>query len=162
MLECKFTTQDQRCPWVSASINNRLGSSIWAVIISARYCFVYFGSRMETLLHFARRRKLFIEEGEWCCAEEYTQYKTRVAWCGTTEYPVSLASICFLQMWFCGIHGSYAGFSSRAVIFPRCSYAPAKKRYIRQDQGVWGTDSLAGLVAAPAIALPLEGWVSRS
>ena len=63
MLECKFTTQNQRCPWVSASSNNRLGSSIWAAIISARYCFVYFGSRMETLLHFARRRKLFVEEG---------------------------------------------------------------------------------------------------
>ena len=31
-----------------------------------------------------------------CCAEEYTQYKTRVAWCGTTEYPVSLPPICFL------------------------------------------------------------------
>ena len=46
---------------------------------------------------------------------EYTQYKTRVAWCGTTEYPVSLPSICFLEMWFGGIHGSYAGFSSRAV-----------------------------------------------
>ena len=43
MLECKFTTQDQRCPWVSASSNNRLGSSIWAAIISARYCFVYLG-----------------------------------------------------------------------------------------------------------------------
>ena len=43
MLECKFTTQDQRRPWVSASSNNRLGSSIWAAIISARYCFVYLG-----------------------------------------------------------------------------------------------------------------------
>ena len=69
MLECKFTTQDQRCPWVSASSNNRLGSSIWAAIISARYCFVYFGLRMETLLHFARRRKLFVDEGEWCCVK---------------------------------------------------------------------------------------------
>ena len=38
-----------------------------------------------------------------CCAEEYTQYKTRVAWCGTTEYPVSLPSICFLEMWFFGM-----------------------------------------------------------
>ena len=73
MLECKFTTQDQGCPWVSASSNNRLGSSIWAAIISARYCFVYFGSRMETLLHFARRRKLFVEEGEWCCAKNNEQ-----------------------------------------------------------------------------------------
>ena len=73
MLECKFTTQDHRCPWVSASSNNRLGSSIWAAIISARYCFVYFGSRMETLLHFARRRKLFVEEGEWCCASDNTE-----------------------------------------------------------------------------------------
>ena len=73
MLECKFTTQDHRCPWVSASSNNRLGSSIWAAIISARYCFFYFGSRMETLLHFARRRKLFIEEEEWCCARDNTE-----------------------------------------------------------------------------------------
>ena len=53
MLECKFTTQDHRCPWVSASSNNRLGSSIWAAIISARYCFVYFGSRMESLFYIS-------------------------------------------------------------------------------------------------------------
>ena len=84
MLECKFTTQDQRRPWVYTSSNIHLGSSIWAAIISARYCFVYFGSRMETLLHFARRRKLIVEEGEWCCTEEYTQYKTWVAWCGNS------------------------------------------------------------------------------
>ena len=45
MLDSKFTTQDQRCPWVSASSNIHLGSSIWAPIISARYCFVYFGSQ---------------------------------------------------------------------------------------------------------------------
>ena len=42
MLENNFSTQGQRCPWVSASSNNRLGSSIWAAIISDR--FVYFGS----------------------------------------------------------------------------------------------------------------------
>ena len=72
MLESKFTTQEQRCPWVSASSNIPLGLSIWAAIISAHYCFVCFGSRMETLLHFARRQKLFVEEGEWCCAKDNT------------------------------------------------------------------------------------------
>ena len=42
------------------------------------------------------------QHSQTCCAEEYMQYKTRVAWCGTTEYPVSLPSICFLEMWFWG------------------------------------------------------------
>ena len=100
MLECKFTTQDQRCPWVSASSNNRLGSSIWAAIISARYCFVYFGSRMETLLHFARRRKLFIEEGEWCCALVLVTIQNLPVLM-TTGYPISFPSV--LKMWFFGM-----------------------------------------------------------
>ena len=93
MLECKFTTQDQRCPWVSASNNNRLGSSLWAAIISARYCFVYFGSRMETLLHFARRRKLFIEEGEWCCAKNNAH-----CWTGRSHIPSPINRGCDLPM----------------------------------------------------------------
>ena len=98
MLESKFTTQDQRWPWVSASRNIRLGSSIWTDIISARYCFVYWRLLMETLLHFARRRKLFVEKGEWCCAKDNTQYRTWVAWCYTTEYLISFP-ICSLKMW---------------------------------------------------------------
>ena len=62
--------------------------------------------------------------------------------------------------------GGNVGFvNRRGEIFPRCNIvgiSPVKERYIRQTQRVWGTYSLAGLVAAPAIALPLEGWVSIS
>ena len=111
MLECKFTTQDQRCPWVSASSNNRLGSSIWAAIISARYCFVYFGSRMETLLHFARRRKLFIEEGEWCCAKNNAHLLNRlIAFLSQLSRGCDLPMVSFFPSWkSCGFWGMSAG-----------------------------------------------------
>ena len=138
MLECKFTTQDQRCPWVSASSNYRLGSSIWAAIISARYCFVYFGSRMETLLHFARRRKLFIEEGEWCCARDNTELAGvedhRVSYflpplfrdvvlvtiqnlpvLKTTGYPISFPPSS-LKMWFFGMQAVSGRISRQKIM----------------------------------------------
>ena len=51
-----------------------------------------------------------------CCAEEYTQYKTRVAWCGTTEYPVSLPSICFLEMWFFGMQAVSGRISRQKIM----------------------------------------------
>ena len=111
MLECKFTTQDHRCPWVSASSNNRLGSSIWAAIISARYCFFYFGSRMEILLHFARRRKLFIEEGEWCCAKNNAHLLNRlIAFLSQLSRGCDLPMVSFFPSWkSCGFWGMSAG-----------------------------------------------------
>ena len=51
-----------------------------------------------------------------CCAEEYTQYKTRVAWCGTTEYPVSLPSICFIEMCFFGMQAVSGRISRQKIM----------------------------------------------
>ena len=135
MLECKFTTQDQRCPWVSASSNNRLGSSIWAAIISARYCFVYFGSRMETLLHFARRRKLFIEEGEWCCARDNTELA------GVDDHRVSyFLSLCPQDVVFLECRPLAGEYPAKRL----CVVRPALGVYISDTRRVRGTDSLAG------------------
>ena len=67
MLECKFTTQNQRCPWVSASSNIHLGSSIWAAIISVRSCFVYFGSWMETSTFHQEAKALHWRGGVMLC-----------------------------------------------------------------------------------------------
>ena len=98
MLECKFTTQDHRCPWVSASSNNRLGSSIWAAIISARYCFVYFGSRMETLFYIS-------PGGESSSSKRGSDVVLvtiqNLPVLMTTGYPISFPSV--LKMWFFGM-----------------------------------------------------------
>ena len=62
--------------------------------------------------------------------------------------------------------GGNVGFvNRRGEIFPRSNIvaiSPVSWGYINRPRIVKGTYSLAGLVAAPAIALPLEGWVSRS
>ena len=62
--------------------------------------------------------------------------------------------------------GGNVGFvNRRGEIFPRSNIvaiSPVSWGYINRPRIVRGTYSLAGLVAAPAIALPLEGWVSIS
>ena len=81
MLECKFTTQDHRCPWVSASSNNRLGSSIWAAIISARYCFVYWVADGDSSTFRQEAKALHRRRGVMLCWGIYAiQNEGRLVW----------------------------------------------------------------------------------
>ena len=153
MLECKFTTQDHRCPWVSASSNNRLGSSIWAAIISARYCFVYFGSRMETLFYIS-------PGGESSSSKRGSDVVLvtiqNLPVLMTTGYPISFPSV--LKMWFFGMQAVSGRISRQKRL---CVVRPALGAYISGTRLVRGTYSL-GRLELDESPVPLEGWVSIS
>ena len=116
----------------------------------------------DSFLHFARRRKLFIEEGEWCCAKNNAHLLNRlIAFLSQLLEDVTYPWYRSSPSGRAAVWGGNVGFvNRRGEIFPRSNIvgiSPVSWGYIKRPRIVRGTDSIGRLGSCSSYSPPSRG-----